>query len=280
MTSRGSQTLAALLLAGVAVTGFGAGMKESHRMDPYTGTQPGADVTRTMPRETQPLAEVQPLLRATDLIDRPVVAAGTEQRGTIKDVCLNEGKDKVEFVAVEFKDHGDRYVQVPLSSLLLSDRNQLVCDLKADEIGTLPHIAKSEWPKGFEDRRLSHWIGFNVRDIEDRAVGEIEDVLIQTESGALSEATLGVGGFLGFGTKLASVPWEGLSFPMNTDYARITMREDEISAVAYRPREYWQRLGFEGEQREREREKRNIERPVERPTEDSSSEVPDWLRGY
>lgn len=200
--------------------------------------------------------------------------------GNPPDVCLNPGKGKVEFVAVELKDHGDRHVQVPLSHLLLSNREELACDLRTEEIGTLPHIAKSAWPKGFEDRRVSHWIGYSVRDIEDRSVGEIKDMLIQAESGQLTEATLGTGGFPGFGTKLASVSWKDLSFPMNTDYAGITMREDEINAAAYRPSEYWQRLGFEGT-RERENgsdiERRDIDRPRE---EDSSSELPDGTRGY
>ncbi len=87
-----------------------------------------------------------------------------------------------------------------------------------------------------------------MQDPQGDSAGRIRDLVINVEDGKIAEASIGVGGFFGIREKLASVDWQSLSFPAGEDFARINMSSDQLKGVAYSKDEYWERLGFAGEQ--------------------------------
>ena len=54
--------------------------------------------------------------------------------------------------------------------------------------------------------------GTNVKNRAGKDVGEIEDLMIDIESGSVAYAVLSFGGFLGIGEKLFAVPLEAFEF--------------------------------------------------------------------
>jgi sporulation protein YlmC with PRC-barrel domain len=58
--------------------------------------------------------------------------------------------------------------------------------------------------------RASKVNGMDVRNAENKNLGDIQDVVLDQESGRIAYAVLSFGGFLGIGDKLFAVPWAAL----------------------------------------------------------------------
>lgn len=56
----------------------------------------------------------------------------------------------------------------------------------------------------------STMVGTNVQNISGENIGEIKDLMIDTETGDVAYAVLSFGGFLGIGDKLFAVPLEAI----------------------------------------------------------------------
>lgn len=50
-----------------------------------------------------------------------------------------------------------------------------------------------------------------VKNLQGEDLGEIEEFMIDLDSGRIAYAVLSFGGFLGFGDKLFAIPWEALT---------------------------------------------------------------------
>ncbi|MBB3712735.1 hypothetical protein FHS00_002330 [Limimaricola variabilis] len=76
--------------------------------------------------------------------------------------------------------------------------------------------------------------GATVYGVEDENIGEIED-LVASDSGEISRAVIGVGGFLGIGEKKVAVDFEDLQILTNEDGSDIRVyisaTEDELKAL-------------------------------------------------
>ena len=53
-------------------------------------------------------------------------------------------------------------------------------------------------------------IGNDVYNQNDEDLGDIKEIMLDTNTGKVSYAVLSYGGFLGMGEKLFAVPWEAL----------------------------------------------------------------------
>ncbi|MCA9223064.1 MAG: PRC-barrel domain-containing protein [Planctomycetales bacterium] len=53
-------------------------------------------------------------------------------------------------------------------------------------------------------------IGMEVKNADGKSIGEIEDLVVRTDSGDIAYAALSFGGFLDIGDKLFAVPWKSL----------------------------------------------------------------------
>lgn len=60
--------------------------------------------------------------------------------------------------------------------------------------------------------RSANVIGIAVKTPDHKKIGEIEEIVIDLESGKLAYAVLSFGGHFGFGEKFFAVPWDEFSF--------------------------------------------------------------------
>lgn len=76
------------------------------------------------------------------------------------------------------------------------------------------------------------WItGTSVMSPEGETIGDINDLIVDSETGEMKAAIIGVGGFLGIGEKQIALPWTDLT--VNSDAQEITtdLTEEEADAA-------------------------------------------------
>jgi len=54
-------------------------------------------------------------------------------------------------------------------------------------------------------------IGDNVRNLQGEDLGNLEEIMLDLDSGQIAYAVLSFGGFLGLGDKYFAIPWQALS---------------------------------------------------------------------
>jgi len=87
------------------------------------------------------------------------------------------------------------------------------------------------------DYRASDLIGATVLDDRGESVGKVDDIVVSTEDDKL-HAVLAIGGFVGFGAKLISIPFDDLQITAhdNNPQVRIAMTGEQLQQlVASRP---------------------------------------------
>jgi hypothetical protein len=61
------------------------------------------------------------------------------------------------------------------------------------------------------------FLGVDVQDVEGNGLGEIEDVVVDVETGAIHYFVVAAGGFLGIGEKMIPVPPSAFSYAAEED---------------------------------------------------------------
>jgi sporulation protein YlmC with PRC-barrel domain len=208
--------------------------------------------------EGKPLSEVKPLERASGFFGMSIRDAQGTMNGTVLDIELSEDRNHVDQLIVAFEGREGSEL-VPFKGLHITpDGNTLIYLTGYEGMSGMSEPYAAEQPEELAgltaaalgeptaDARVSSVLGVAVRDIHNRRVGILRDLLISSESGQITEATVAVRGFLGIGQKLASVEWPGVWLPAGAKYARLDRTVNEVRALAYREGEYWQHLGFGG----------------------------------
>jgi sporulation protein YlmC with PRC-barrel domain len=82
------------------------------------------------------------------------------------------------------------------------------------------------------DYRASDLIGATVLDDRGESVGKVDDIIVSTEDDKL-HAVIAVGGFVGFGAKHLSLPFDDLQITSDNDrpQVRIAMTGEQLQAV-------------------------------------------------
>ena len=193
-----------------------------------------------------PLADIRPLQRATDLLNVPIRSPEGDLHGRITDIVLTEDRARVDFVTVAFDETRAMVYRVPFADLRTTAEGKTVfCEVTREGLGALPSFARTAWPENLDTRRVSHLLTLKVEDVGGEPAGHIRDLLIRSTDGMVTEATVSVGGFLGFRESFASIEWGTVAIAEGN--ARLGITSQRLQELAYRPNEYWQSLGFRGE---------------------------------
>ena len=80
--------------------------------------------------------------------------------------------------------------------------------VKTQDGTDLTYRAQGHTGKAFKMKEL---VGSNVRNLQGEELGEIEDIVVDVESGRILYAIMDFGGFLGIGEKSFPVPWDSLA---------------------------------------------------------------------
>ncbi len=93
--------------------------------------------------------------------------------------------------------------------------------------------------------KASDLIGMNVQGPDGKKLGDIKDLVIDPEEGAVDYAVLEFGGFAGFGDKYFAVPWEALQLdPTNRKLSLDVHKKDLKSAPGF-DKDNWPDLSLE-----------------------------------
>ncbi|WP_114395085.1 PRC-barrel domain-containing protein [Oleisolibacter albus] len=74
-------------------------------------------------------------------------------------------------------------------------------------------------------------LGRTVIGRDGEEIGEIDDLLIDRQSGQIQAAIIGTGGFLGLGARKVQVPWSQAQVAPGQDQVRIQMDQAEFKAA-------------------------------------------------
>ncbi|HEY3097817.1 MAG TPA: PRC-barrel domain-containing protein [Methylomirabilota bacterium] len=93
-------------------------------------------------------------------------------------------------------------------------------------------------------------LGMRIKNEQGRDVGELDNLLIDTQSGRISHVVIGVGGFMGVGEKKVVVPWSDLKIGSEGNRPVATLEQAKLESA---PR--WDRIVSD-----------ELERPAASPT--------------
>jgi sporulation protein YlmC with PRC-barrel domain len=91
--------------------------------------------------------------------------------------------------------------------------------------------AQSTQPSPF--LRASKLVGMNVKNGQGENLGDVKDIILDTERGQIVYAVVSFGGFLGMGDKLFAVPWNALRHPegANRDYYVLNVDKETLKTA-------------------------------------------------
>jgi sporulation protein YlmC with PRC-barrel domain len=85
---------------------------------------------------------------------------------------------------------------------------------EADDAAAAASAAEKVEVQQAENEWRVDWItGTSVMSPDGETIGDINDLIVDSETGEMKAAIIGVGGFLGIGEKLIALPWTDL--PVN-----------------------------------------------------------------
>ncbi|MGD9647429.1 MAG: PRC-barrel domain-containing protein [Pirellulales bacterium] len=90
--------------------------------------------------------------------------------------------------------------------------------------------------------RLSSLTGMQVRNPNGEELGEIEDYVIDMQSGRISYVALSFGGFLGLGDKLFAIPFKAMSLQRDADdndYFVLAVPKEKLEKAPGFDQDHW-----------------------------------------
>jgi sporulation protein YlmC with PRC-barrel domain len=87
--------------------------------------------------------------------------------------------------------------------------------------------------------------GETVLNHQGDTLGEIEDVVLDVNSGRIAYAVLGTGGFLGIGEKYFAVPWRALTLDSERKCFLLDVDKDALANAPGFDRDHWPQMSDE-----------------------------------
>lgn len=178
-------------------------------------------------------------MRATQLIGKNVENAQGENLGEIKDLILDVNNERVFYAVLEFGGFlgmGEKLFAYPIRAFKHSGDNtdKLVLNVDKDKLKAAPGFARDHWPdwltygnevnKYYGEtvklkempnqnlRRASDLINKNVNDRAGKDMGEIDDIVVDMNSGKIHYAVLEFDQSWNLNDKLISLPMRALTY--------------------------------------------------------------------
>ena len=94
--------------------------------------------------------------------------------------------------------------------------------------------ATTDRPQGTDQRETQSLIasdkveGTAVYGRDGNSIGSVKRLMIEKRSGQVTDAIISVGGFLGLGSELNSIPWSKLDYDTSLGGYRLDVTEDQL----------------------------------------------------
>ena len=93
--------------------------------------------------------------------------------------------------------------------------------------------------------KASDLIGMNVQGADGKTLGNLKDLVIDTEEGSIQYAVLEFGGFAGIGDKYFAVPWEALQLDNTNKKLSLDVHKKELKNAPGFDKNNWPDLSLE-----------------------------------
>ncbi|MDZ4850240.1 MAG: PRC-barrel domain-containing protein [Pirellulaceae bacterium] len=92
--------------------------------------------------------------------------------------------------------------------------------------------------------RASHLIGMNIENQAGESLGEVNDLMLDSETGKINYAAVTYGGFLGIGNKMFAVPYEAFHTKVDPNNAKqntlvLNVSESELKGAVGFDEQNW-----------------------------------------
>jgi sporulation protein YlmC with PRC-barrel domain len=104
-------------------------------------------------------------------------------------------------------------------------------EVKAGRDGVGVKVGTDADAKHGESMRISELTGLNVRNEANEDLGQIEDLVIDLDTGKVRYAAVSMGGFLGIGDKLFAVPFQAIKFRTHRDDGALVDTTERVAVV-------------------------------------------------
>jgi len=214
--------------------------------------------------------------KASDLIGKAVENTRGERLGEVQDLAIDAQLGRVAYAVLSFGGFlgmGEKWFAVPTGALTLpEDGKHFVLAVEKDRLKNASGFEKDRWPK-MEDttwgtgihefygtepywigagdgstpsdlriQKASDIIGRTVQNDRGEKLGEIKDLVIDTDRYQIAYAVLTFGGFLGMGDKLFAMPAGVLQMPGTGSYAVLTVDKDRLKTATGFDKNNWPNL--------------------------------------
>lgn len=206
------------------------------------------------------------LFRASQLIGMNVNGADNNEVGEIKDLAIDPNCACTRFVVLSsggVMGVGDSLAAVPLKAFRFDQQNKTASlNINKSQLEQAPKFTDNDWDKlsektwtttvyqyykveadGDIDKETktattaqtprvlkgSDVVGMDLHNTADEDLGEIEDLMIDLNSGRIGYAVLSFGGVLGVNEKLFAVPWQTLKMNSEGDKFVINVQKDKLA---------------------------------------------------
>jgi sporulation protein YlmC with PRC-barrel domain len=155
-------------------------------------------------------------IRTSELIGKEVAGVDGRSLGEVEDVAIDVRSGRIPHVILSFggvADLGDKLFVFPANAFSRDDtRDRLRLDVERWQLKQSQGFDRGNWPFGPPLRRASELRGANVKDAQGKPVGEIEDLVINLDTGRVERVWLAQDGRKGAEDKQA-LPLSAFAIP-------------------------------------------------------------------
>jgi sporulation protein YlmC with PRC-barrel domain len=186
------------------------------------------------------------VLSASTLTGDKVVNRDGDDLGDVEDLMIDLTRGRIAYAVLSFGGFlglGEKLFAVPWEAMGLDlEEERLILNVEEETLEDAPGFDKDDWPgtpaKDFvrqtydyygyapywrlgeereEESQLSlvlsasTLMGDNVVNAEGDDLGELQELMIDLDTGGIAYAVLSFGGFLDVGDKLFAIPWEAIT---------------------------------------------------------------------
>lgn len=215
--------------------------------------------------DKKPTKEAFQMQKASDLIGKSVENAEGEKLGEVQDLAIDPDRSRVAYIVLShggILGVGDKWFAVPTRAMTLPGHaKNFVLAVEKDQLKNATGFDKDSWPQsnniawGVEthkhygqkpywmddgdgatpsDLRLhkaSEVIGRSVQNDRGEELGEITDLVIDTDRARIAYAVLSFGGVMGLGDKLFAIPASALQMPEPAEHAVLEVEKDQLKSA-------------------------------------------------
>jgi sporulation protein YlmC with PRC-barrel domain len=215
------------------------------------------------------------LLRASQVMGINVENPSGEDIGEINDLALDLHAGHCRFAIVStggVLGVGDKLYAVPMKAIKFPAGDTIAhLNITKQHLEQAPQFTREEWNKLSDEgwattvyefytikpdfevekskvavttpapqyMRGSEVVGMDVHNRQDEDLGEIEDLMLDVNSGRVAYAVLSYGGVLGVGEKLFAVPWKALNLNAESKQLVLNVEKEKLKGAPGFDKDKW-----------------------------------------